>query len=151
MRKSPAQLKLSNTYRKDRHASRDISFAGTPITDIQALPSWNQNTKELFSFLTQPILSLNIIYAQDIPTLYQAGEILNDISNLESEKAKALLANVQFDQDKYLKHKMKLIGLYNSLVGKFLVSPSERMKAIVLLNKEEKEKKTNPILDILKD
>lgn len=132
-RKPIEQKKLEGTYRKDRDGGKDIPIAGAVFSVVAprltgaAAKHWED---------TVPFLcGLGVIFPQDIPSLYQAFDLLEEVQRLEDIRDEE-------DAGTVLGKKLKCIGLYNQLMAAFLVSPRERLKAASLFGQEKKKKES---------
>lgn len=143
--KSIEEKKLIGTYRHDRDDDKSISINVDKITDIEPKQEWPDDIKNQWHEIIPYLCGLGIIYIQDIPTLYQAFDLLQNIKRLKEIKVKldnkSLLSKNLKKYNTICSLELKNMRQYNELMAKFFVSPKERMKIMIDLNKNKEIEK----------
>lgn len=145
------EKKMRGTYRKDRDGDKEIPISGAVASVVE--PELTGGALAQWRSIVPVLCGLGVIWPQDIPTLYQAFRLLEEIEHLAG--AQNIIGGISCAEMKenekleavaiykgVLSEKLKCITLYNSLMGAFLVSPKERLKAAALFNEEKKKKQS---------
>jgi len=152
MIKSTKQLKQQGTFRKDRHAKREVAEEiiannSKALAIEVVIPEFlvNKELQKYYKSHIDYLISLKMVEPHDLPLLDSAYEFLqralllrNQIDVLEAKDS--LLDNPQ-DLIKYEKTILlykKLIGAYSAIIFKYLVTPAERLKVVLDVQQAEK-------------
>lgn len=149
MYKTKKELELAGTYREDRHKNRGITLKGEILTEVKPLWNWHKKVKEQFDFITRNLITYELLMYQDIPSLYQIGDMLNEIQYIE-ERIKEAKRDENIDRViKLQTQKIKIVKAYNELAKSYYITPDARNKAIQELAKHRDNRKVNKALDLI--
>ncbi|MDR1957165.1 MAG: hypothetical protein LBQ30_09975 [Treponema sp.] len=143
-RKPTEQLKLSGTYREDRHGKNaDTQIAGILDIPVELLPPQSITDPyciEHYKYHTNLLIRLNILTASDLPelellylTLQQCREIRAKLADID------MIGNPQ-DYTRLTRLAVILSDYVSKISQKYYISPVSRMKLqIDQLNLREKQ------------
>ena len=170
-RKPAAQHQAEGTYRADRHAepSIDLPVALDAIRPSTLVPSsvlseWDEVTRRL--------VGIGILIDADVPLLEQAFVLLADAKRFHADMDAAYKSLVDVDKMKLSKdftaadrlrlrqsvqdsitslntQHIKALALFNTIISKFGISPSERAKILHMLPKKSDETPKKSIKAVL--
>ena len=156
-RKSAAQHEAEGTYRADRHAEPALdlpvaltAIAPSPRVPAAVRPEWDEVVRRL--------VGIGILIDADVPLLEQAFVLLGDARRFHDDMEAAYKSLADVDKMKLTKdftaadrlrlrqsvqdsitslntQHIKATQLFNTIISKFGISPSERAKILHMLPK----------------
>lgn len=154
-RKPTAQLKLSGTYREDRHGKNvDVqleNFLSVPVELLPPKTITDSYCQEHYKYHTNLLIKLKILTASDLPELEMLYLTLQQYRSVQQTLA---TVDMIADDKVYIsltKTALRLSNYFSRIAWKYYISPEARMRIQIEQLNLTKAKHESPTAKLLKN